>query len=78
MTQLFTVKQMIQFSSLFYNEPDWLTEFGLTQTQQVIHGYARYGAMADSTRLHQRKYYWHSAPQARQLGVPALVSSQAK
>ncbi len=35
-----------------YNGSDWLTELGLTQTQQAIHWYAQFGAMADSTRLH--------------------------
>jgi hypothetical protein len=39
------------------NRPKWSTEFELTQTRQAIHRYAQFGAMADSTRLHQCKCY---------------------
>jgi hypothetical protein len=76
--QSITIGRTILFSALSYNGPNWLTEFGATGTQHAIHQSARFDAMEDLTRSHQRKYCWRSAPQARQAEVHASVSSQAR
>ncbi len=76
--QSFTVGQMIPFSAPFYNGPDWLTEFGATQTQHAIHQSGQFGAMEDSTRSHQCKYCRRSALQARQSEAHTLALSQAR
>jgi hypothetical protein len=76
--QSFTAGRTILFSALSYNQPDWLTEFGATRTQPAIHQSTQFGAMKDSTRLHQHKYCQRSVPQARQLEAHASASSQAR